>query len=44
MHFQRGRIKAAIGVAKGKQLHDKRESAKKADWQREKQRWMKNAR
>lgn len=44
MHYQRGRIKVEIGLAKGKKLHDKRESAKEADWKREKQRLMKNNR
>ena len=44
LHYQRGFIKAEIGLAKGKKQHDKRESAKEADWKREKQRLMKNAR
>ena len=44
LHYQRGFIKAEIGLAKGKKQHDKRESAKTADWQREKQRLMKNSR
>ncbi|XDZ52659.1 SsrA-binding protein SmpB [Neisseriaceae bacterium CLB008] len=42
MHFTRGRIKVDIGLAKGKKLHDKRESLKEKDWQREKQRLMKD--
>ena len=44
MHFHRGKIKAEIGLAKGKKLHDKRESSKESDWKREKQRLMKQAR
>ena len=41
LHFQRGRIKVEIGLAKGKKLHDKRESAKEKDWQRQKARLLK---
>lgn len=44
LHYNQGRIKIDIGLAKGKKQHDKRESAKEKDWQREKQRIMKNAR
>ena len=40
LHFERGRIKAEIGLAKGKKQHDKRESEKERDWNREKQRLM----
>jgi SsrA-binding protein len=40
LHFSKGRIKAEIGLAKGKKLHDKRESEKKRDWEREKARLM----
>jgi SsrA-binding protein len=35
MYFKQGRAKVELAVARGKQLHDKRESAKKADAQRE---------
>jgi len=38
LHWQRGRAKMEIALAKGKQLHDKRAAAKEQDWQREKQR------
>lgn len=38
LHFTRGRIKVEIGLAKGKKLHDKRESEKERDWVREKAR------
>ncbi|MEM0907684.1 MAG: SsrA-binding protein SmpB [Pseudomonadota bacterium] len=36
----RGMAKVLIGLAKGKKVHDKRESEKKRDWQRDKQRLM----
>ncbi len=42
MHYVRGRIKLEIGLAKGKKQHDKRESEKDRDWQREKQRLIRN--
>jgi SsrA-binding protein len=41
MHFKAGRIKLEIGLAKGKQLHDKRDAAREKDWNREKQRLLK---
>lgn len=41
LHYSKGNIKADIGLAKGKKQHDKRQSAKEKDWQREKQRLMK---
>ena len=44
MHFTRGKIKAEIGLAKGRKQHDKREASKEADWKREKQRLMKHIR
>ena len=40
LHFAKGRIKAEIGLAKGKKQHDKREAEKERDWQREKQRLL----
>jgi SsrA-binding protein len=40
LHFQNGRIKVEIGLAKGKKQHDKREAEKERDWDREKQRLM----
>jgi SsrA-binding protein len=36
----RGRAKLELGVARGKKLHDKRETAKKRDWARDKARLM----
>ena len=40
IRFQKGRIKAEIGLAKGKKQHDKREAEKDRDWEREKARLM----
>ncbi len=40
LHYSRGRIKCEIGLAKGKKQHDKRETEKKRDWEREKARLM----
>lgn len=41
LYWKKGRAKLEIGLAKGKQIHDKRASEKDKDWQREKQRVMK---
>jgi SsrA-binding protein len=35
MYFKNGRAKVELAVARGKQLHDKRQAAKKADAQKE---------
>lgn len=40
LHYVKGRVKIAIGLAYGKKQHDKRETEKKRDWEREKQRLM----
>ena len=40
----RGRAKIKLGIAKGKKLHDKRETQAKRDWGRQKQRLLKDAR
>lgn len=37
LHYTKGRIKCEIGLAKGKKQHDKRDTEKQRDWQREKQ-------
>ncbi len=42
MHYSKGRIKLEIGLAKGKKQYDKRESEKEKDWQRERQRLVRN--
>lgn len=44
LYFKNGRAKVELAVASGKKLHDKRESAKKADAQREIRRAMSNRR
>ena len=41
LHWSRNHIKASIAIAKGKKLHDKRQSAKDKDWQRQQQRGLK---
>ncbi|BCM24808.1 MAG: SsrA-binding protein SmpB [Methylophilaceae bacterium] len=43
LHFTRGRIKAQIGLAKGKKQYDKRATEKDRDWQREKGRIVREA-
>jgi SsrA-binding protein len=40
LHLTRGRVKLAIGLAKGKKQHDKRASEKDREWERQKQRLM----
>ena len=37
---ERGRVKLEIATAKGKKVHDKRQTEKKRDWQRDKARLM----
>ncbi|WP_299207814.1 SsrA-binding protein SmpB [uncultured Tateyamaria sp.] len=37
----KGRAKLKIGIAKGKKLHDKRDTSAKRDWNRQKQRLLK---
>lgn len=44
LHYQRGYIKCEIGLAKGKKQHDKRDSEKERDTQREIQSVMKQNR
>ena len=44
MHFVKGKIKCQIGLAKGKKQHDKRDTEKERDWQREQQKIMKQHR
>ncbi|HZQ41420.1 MAG TPA: SsrA-binding protein SmpB [Rhizomicrobium sp.] len=38
----KGRAKVELGIAKGKKLHDKRETEKKRDWARDKARLLRN--
>jgi len=42
LHFKQGRIKIEIGLARGKQQHDKRAADRDRDWQREKQRLLRS--
>ena len=42
LHYKDGRVKAEIALAKGKAVHDKRETEKKRDWEREKGRLMRH--
>ena len=43
MYFnEKGRAKLEIAVAKGKKLHDKRDTEKKRDWAREKGRLLRD--
>jgi SsrA-binding protein len=44
LHYSKGRIKCEIGLAKGKKQHDKRETEKQRDWQREQQSILKQNR
>ena len=43
MHYKNGRIKLEIGLGRGKQKADKRDTEKKREWSREKQRLLKSA-
>jgi SsrA-binding protein len=40
LYFKNGRAKLEIGLARGKKLHDKRETLKKRSWERERGRLM----
>jgi SsrA-binding protein len=42
LHYTKGRVKMEIGLAKGKKQFDKRETEKQRDWDREKQRLMRD--
>jgi SsrA-binding protein len=42
MYWQKGKIKLEIGLAKGKKAHDKRATEKEHDWQKQKQRLIRN--
>lgn len=44
LHYSKGRVKLAVGLAKGKKQHDKRETEKARDWEREKARLMRDKR
>jgi SsrA-binding protein len=42
LHYKDGRVKVEIALAKGKAEHDKRDTEKKRDWEREKGRLMRH--
>ena len=42
LHYKGGRVKADIALAKGKAQHDKRDTERKRDWEREKGRLMRH--
>jgi SsrA-binding protein len=42
LYWKKGRAKLEIALARGKQAHDKRASEKNRDWEREKQRLLRN--
>lgn len=44
LHYKGGRVKLAVGLARGKKQHDKRDAEKKKEWQREQQRLIKSKR
>jgi SsrA-binding protein len=44
LHYTKGRVKMAVGLAKGKKQHDKRAAEKDRDWQREQQQLLRTKR
>jgi len=40
LHYSKGRVKIAIGLAKGKKQHDKRAAIREREWNREQQRLL----
>jgi SsrA-binding protein len=44
LHFSKGRVKLAIGLAKGKRQFEKRDATREKDWKREQQRLLKQSR
>lgn len=42
LYWKQGKAKVEIGLARGKQAHDKRATIKERDWQRQKQRMLKS--
>ena len=41
LYWSKNRVKVAVGLAKGKKQHDKRDTEKDRDWQRDKARALK---
>ena len=44
LYWKSNRVKVELGIAKGKQQHDKRNAEKDKDWQRDKSRIMRDSR
>jgi SsrA-binding protein len=44
LHYAKGRIKLEIGLARGKKQHDKRQTIKEREWDREQQRLLRHKR
>lgn len=42
LYWKNGRAKVEIALARGKKVHDKRETMKERDWKREQQRLLRN--
>jgi SsrA-binding protein len=42
LHYSGGRVKLAMGLARGKKQYDKREAEKEKDWKREQQRLLRS--
>jgi SsrA-binding protein len=42
MYWKNGHVKLEIGIARGKKMHDKRETEKKRDWERQKARLVRH--
>ena len=42
LYWKNGHVKLEIGVARGKKMHDKRETEKKREWQRQKARLVRH--
>ncbi len=42
LHFTKGRIKLALGLARGKLKHDKRAAEREKQWQRDKQKLLRS--
>ena len=43
LHYSKGRVKLAVGLAKGKKQHDKRAAIKEREWNREQQRLLRTS-
>ena len=44
MRWDKGKVKVTLGIAKGKKSHDKRDTIKDRDWQRQRARMMSSRR